>query len=133
LQAKDREALSRFFEGEHEVLVAYLFGSSARGFSSLESDVDIAVLLATAAGGLLDAYLRLVDGLSQVLGDRLDLVILNAAPPLLKYQVIKHGKVVFCRDERARVAFEARAMSEYLDLAIALRRYDECLLRRMLK
>ena len=41
----DLEAIQSYFAGQPEVVVAYLFGSVARGRANHLSDVDIAVLL----------------------------------------------------------------------------------------
>jgi len=97
-----------------------------------ESDIDIAVLLSETPQKMLEYYLHLVDELSQVLGNEVDLIILNTASPLLKHQTIKHGKVVYCRDEKARIEFEARAQDEYLDFSRAIARYEECLMKQVL-
>jgi len=123
--------LKDFLNKENRVLVAYLFGSCARGSRTARSDIDIAVLLSEIPGKMLEYYLRLVNGLSQVLGGEVDLVILNKAPPLLKHQIIKHGKLAYCKDEKARIEFEARAEDEYLDFSRAIARYDECLLKEL--
>ena len=80
---------------------------------------------------MLEYYLRLLNGLSQVLGGEVNLVILNKAPPLHKHQIIKHGKLAYCKDEKARIEFEARAEDEYLDFSRAIARYDECLLKEL--
>ncbi len=45
------------------------------------SDVDLAVLLDDLPEDLLGVYLSLVDDLSVILGDNVDLVFLNEAPP----------------------------------------------------
>ena len=127
--AKDLEVI---LSKEHGVLAAYLFGSSARGNRTAKSDIDIAVLLSDVPQKMLEYYLYLVKELSQVLGNEVDLVILNTAPPLLKHQILKHGKLVYCRDEKARLQFEARAQDEYLDFSRAMERYDECLLKQVL-
>lgn len=129
------KGLAGFFEGEGKILLAYLFGSYAKGSRGPLSDVDVAVLLSEEPGTskeLLEYYLYLLNRLSEILGDRVDLVILNVSPPLLKYQVIKHGRVVYSRDERARVGFEARSLREYLDLSRLTERYDECLMGQAL-
>jgi predicted nucleotidyltransferase len=126
-------ALKAFLEGEGRVLVAYLFGSMGRGDHTADSDIDIAILLAEPRRASLELYLRLRDELSKRLGGEVDLVILNEAPPLLKYQVIRHGKLLYCKDERARVEFEARAQDEYLDFSRAAERYGECLLRYLMQ
>jgi predicted nucleotidyltransferase len=48
--------------------------------------------------------------------EKLDLVILNDAPPLLRHQVIKDG-IILKDDRPRRVMFESRAVREYLDTA----------------
>jgi len=101
--------LKAFFDREREVLVAYLFGSYARSNQTIKSDVDIAILLSTLPHEILEYYLHLVNELSRVSNGEIDLIILNTAPPLLKHQVIKHGIVIHCSDERARIEFEAKS------------------------
>ena len=124
--------LAMLFESEKRVLVAYLFGSYARGLETPRSDVDIAVLLSEVPERPLEYYLHLEHELAKVLEMDVDLVFLNDAPPLLKYQVIKYGKLLFSRDERVRVMFEAKSLCEYLDFSRVLRRYDECFMKRIL-
>jgi len=131
LQDQTTKDLEILLSKESRVLAAYLFGSYAKGNQTTESDIDIAILLSDFPQKMLEYYLHLVNELSQVLGDEIDLIILNTAPPLLKHQTIKHGKLVYCRDERARVQFEARAQDEYLDFSIAAERYDECLVKQV--
>jgi len=125
--------LAMLFESEKRVLVAYLFGSYARGLEIPRSDVDIAVLLSEVPERPLEYYLHLEHELAKVLEMDVDLVFLNDAPPLLKYQVIKYGRLLFSRDERVRVMFEAKSLCEYLDFSRVLRRYDECFMRRVLE
>jgi len=124
--------LAMLFEGEERVLVAYLFGSYARGLETPRSDVDIAVLLSEVPERPLEYYMSLELRLAEAFGRDVDLVFLNDAPPLLKYQVIKYGRLLFSRDERVRVMFEAKSLCEYLDFSRALKRYDECFMRRIL-
>ncbi|HWQ14772.1 MAG TPA: nucleotidyltransferase domain-containing protein [Roseiflexaceae bacterium] len=113
------------------VLVAYLFGSRAEGRAHGRSDVDVAVLFPRELpkeerwrwqleliGRLTDAYRT----------DDVDLVILNDAPPLLRYEVIRRRRVLYNRDDEARVAFEVRAMQEWFDWAP---RYKRLLGERM--
>lgn len=120
------------FKNESRVLVAYLFGSYAKGVCTAKSDVDIAVLLSEAPRNLLEYYLHLVNNVSKMLANDVDLIILNRSPPLLKHQIIKHGKIAYCCDEKARIEFEAKAHDEYLDFSRAIERYDECLIKQVL-
>ena len=117
--------LAMLFESEKRVLVAYLFGSYARGLETPRSDVDIAVLLSEVPERPLEYYLHLERELAKVLEMDVDLVFLNDAPPLLKYQMIKYGRLLFSRDERVRVMFEAKSLCEYLDFSRVLKRYYE--------
>ena len=127
------DRLMKVFGDESLVVVAYLFGSKSRGVETSESDIDIAILLSEPPENMLDFYLNLIDKLSKILGDSIDLIVLNTAPPLLRHQVIKYGKIIYSRDWRARVEFEARAEKEYMDFNRSRERYDESLLKEVLK
>ena len=122
------EDLRRVFERYERIVLVYFFGSLARGQETSLSDVDIAVLLEDRPDDLLGFTLKLIDELSVILGDRVDLVFLNEAPPLLRHQVIKHGRVIYSRSEEDRVRFEVRSEREFLDLRILLHRYNQVLL-----
>jgi len=133
LRKQANEDLETFFDKQDRVLVAYMFGSYARGRQTSRSDMDVAILLSETPEKMLEYYLHLIDGLSKISGNDVDLIILNRAPPLLRHQVIKHGKLVYCRDEKSRIEFEARAEDEYLDFSRAVARYDECLMKEILR
>src|SRR5690606_16141240 len=97
-------AVERGAEALPEVQAAFLFGSHATGRARADSDIDVAVLLdaefaqANRAGSLR----RVIESLAAHLAaDRLDVVILNDAPPALAFQVLKHGKVAFERNATA--------------------------------
>lgn len=124
--------LQASFKRENRILAAYLFGSYVTGNQTVKSDIDVAVLLSEIPEKMLEYYLHLIDEISQVLSGNVDLVILNTAPPILKHQIIKFGKLVYCRDEKSRIEFEARAEDEYLDFSRALARYNECLMKQVL-
>ena len=123
--------LAQIFEKDKRILLVYLFGSRSMGRETRESDVDIGFLLSELPGDLLDYYLYLVDRLSGELRSPVDLVLLNAASPLLKHQVVKNGKVLYSRDQRTHVEFEARSESEYLDLSLRRRQYDKVLVEEV--
>jgi uncharacterized protein YutE (UPF0331/DUF86 family)/predicted nucleotidyltransferase len=101
------------------VNAAYLAGalSSRTSFGHL-SDVDIAILLMDQikADQFLDYRLYFFSELAKHLeSDAIDVVILNQASQLLKVQVIKHGQILYTRDEKQRVSFESKTVMEYLD------------------
>lgn len=118
-----------FFEEEKPVLVAYLFGSVAKEAAGRLSDVDVGVVISRDYGLTLDYHLHLIVKLSRIIRRETDVVILNEASPLLRYEVIRCGKVLYCRDEGERVAFEERTLDEYLDMNRIEREYLRCLLQ----
>lgn len=100
------------------VLVAYLFGSRAQGEPHPHSDIDIAILFSEGLPPLEQQRWRLslIARLSKALHtDNVDVVVLNRAPPMLRYEAIRPRRILFCRNEEARVAFEVRTMQEWFD------------------
>ncbi len=103
-------------EGHDDVLVAYLFGSLARGTQGPLSDVDVAVLL-REDGSLFDRQLRLVADLSgELRRDDVDVIVLNACPVPLGYRVLRDGRLLLNRDNGARARHWAATVDRYLDM-----------------
>lgn len=101
--------------------LVYLYGSQACERAWAESDVDLAVLL--GPGVSRDRYgairVELIGELMSMFGsNKVDVVILNEAPPLLTYEgVIQGGRLLFEQDRLQRIRFEVRAFQEYVDTA----------------
>ena len=109
------------------VVSAYLFGSHAMGGAHRESDVDIGVLLDRRVHprpqDRFEVRLRLIAHISQVLRtDRVDLVVLDDAPPHLARRVMLEGQRVFCADSEIDHAARRTAMLRAPDLEPFLRR-----------
>jgi len=115
---RDIERIVHYFTERDEVGSLYLYGSSARARKTKESDIDIAVLIDESGSGkkylerFRKEYYEASPGFS--LGP-VDIVILNTAPPFLKYQVLKKGRILFDRERNLRVRFKEKAITEYLD------------------
>ena len=119
-----REDVRAFFEGVPAAVAVYIFGSAARGSSTPESDLDIAVLFdATPASTLMGPRLTLEGGLEQALGRTVDLVVLNTAPADLVHRVLRDGDLVLERDKPRRIRFEVARRNEYFDLQPLRDRY----------
>lgn len=117
-----------------EVVLAYLFGSHARGRPTPISDIDFAVLLSgnVPRGSYLDAQIALTQALTPIFrSDEVQAVILNAAPPLLAYKVLVEGRLLVCRDQVARVRFQVRATQRYFDTQPMRRGLAEATARRI--
>ncbi|MBE3519200.1 MAG: nucleotidyltransferase domain-containing protein [Firmicutes bacterium] len=128
---------------QHGVSLAVLFGSQATGQATEASDVDLAVLMKHK--GRPDDLLSLAGERMEILRELIrhiesadvDLVILNHADPLLKFQVARTGKPVyqetpglfssFCslavRQHGDSMVFY-RAMERYLRQAAERRKHD---------
>jgi predicted nucleotidyltransferase len=112
------------------VRFAYLFGSRASGESRVESDADVAIMGERSLDLLERA--RLAARLAEALGvPDVDLVMLNEAGLELRGRVVQDGKLIYSRDEPARVGFEVRTRSEYLDYLPTLRALERSYLERI--
>lgn len=105
-------------EARPEILEAYLFGSCARGAPRPESDVDVAVyvepaLLPNSPFGYAAQIATDLAGAAHP--QRIDVVVLNQAPPLLYYRVLRDGIRLFARQLVATTTREGRAVSRYCD------------------
>ena len=98
------------------VLAIYGFGSRARGEAGPGSDLDLAVLMDEDVD-LMDELRLRADLVEQIRRDDIDLVILNHAPPLLRYEVISAGQRLFSRDDERAGDFEHRAAMHCFDTA----------------
>jgi uncharacterized protein len=127
-------AIDRALTPLHEVRAALLFGSHARGRARPDSDIDVAVLLTReAAQDEASELRRLIGALAgELAADRLDVVILNHAPPALAFQVLKYGREVLVRDPAELVAFRVRTYGAHADYAHVERFFREATRRRLL-
>lgn len=107
------------------MLEAYLFGSRARGGAGGHSDVDVAVYVGEAPDAPFGYEAELATDLMAAVGDnRVDVVLLNRAPPLLYHRVLRDGVRLLSRDPRATTVREGRALSRYCDYVGQLAKID---------
>jgi uncharacterized protein len=121
------ENLRLALEARPEVLDGYLFGSHARGDARADSDIDVAVFVEETAlvrpgfgyaaelGADLQATLKRSD---------VDLVVLNRAPPLLYYRVLRDGIRLVARVPVETTGREGYALSRYFDYVPQLAKID---------
>jgi predicted nucleotidyltransferase len=127
--SRDDEAVERtlraLFAGRPDgIVAAYLFGSVARGTAGRRSDVDVAVLYATAPPPTLEGWpLDLQADLERLLGRPVQVVVLNGAPAGLVHRVLRDGRLLLDRDPGARIRFEVRSRNEFFDLQPIVARY----------
>jgi uncharacterized protein len=117
------------------VTFAYLYGSRARSDARPDSDIDVAVHVDDAVES--SAYLRLSLQVGGELSHRAGIgpingvVILNEAPLRLIGRILADRRVIYSRDEVARVRFEVQMHARALDFELHAAALDQQLLRLM--
>jgi len=119
------ERVQKVLEGAPvEVVAVYLYGSRARGTSSVHSDLDLGILLRDAPRPTLKgAARRIEDDVERAVRIPVQAVVLNTASADLTHRVLRDGILLLDRDRPVRIRFEVRARNEYFDLAPLRRLY----------
>lgn len=101
------------WEANPKIIAAWAFGSAQAGVVREGGDVDTAVLTTTPL--TFNEQLTLLGQLQTALQtDDIDLVILNNANPILRFEAVS-GKRLFCRDLSAMASFVSLTAREYED------------------
>jgi predicted nucleotidyltransferase len=122
-----KEQLEQIFKRQ-KVAFAYLFGSQAKGTAGALSDIDIAVYFddEAVADVRFDLRLKVLGELTDLYKtDKVDLVVLNDAPPLLAHRILKEGLLVFSGNDKIRLEYETNAVLKYLDWKPYLDKYTK--------
>jgi len=129
----DAKKLADLFEKQEPVILAYLYGSAAKGKGGKLSDIDIAVYLdeSLSKSERFNQQLHLLYELTGILKtDKIDLAIMNDAPLSLKYEIISANCPLFARDEGKRIDIEHMILSRYLDRRFYDKRWADELLKK---
>ncbi len=120
------EKLARLLEPLREIRLAVLFGSAARGATRANSDIDLGVLLEDGAD-----LMTLSVSIERAATRRVDLLALDKAPPLLRFEIARNGVVLLEREAGAWSAFCARAMIDWWDWAPTARIMHDTMIMRL--
>jgi len=115
--------------------LVYLFGSHAKGASAEGSDLDIAVLFKknpVDTLALKETSLFTLE-LNKSFSSKFDIISLNDAPILLKYEVVAHGQPLYCENETERISFEVSVIKEYIDEEPIRNLYNRALHKRIIQ
>ena len=118
--------LAEVLASEAQVRLAVLCGSEARGEAGGASDLDLAVS-GPDASELPSLALRI----ERATGRRVDLVALTDAPPLLRFEIARDGRVLIERQPHLWSDFKARAMVDWWDWAPIARRFHAAAATRL--
>lgn len=121
IHARLRDVAPDVFD-DAPVLFAYLYGSHATGRARPGSDVDVAVFVDDdlPAADRFDLSLQLPGRLEERarVGPIEALLVLNDARITLAGRVLEDRKVIYSRDEPARIRFESRTFRQYHDFEV---------------
>ena len=82
-----------------EVIVAWVYGSVARGEATDSSDIDLAVAFDEPHAEPWERVDALRADLQEATTRELSVIDLNRAPTALAYEVIRDGRVLLCRSD----------------------------------
>jgi len=127
-----REKLSPLFT-KSGVILAYLFGSQAKGEIGPMSDIDIAVLWNKEEKEKLKKSLLLQSRIKERLRTEcIEVGSLNDQALSFCYNVIKDGICIFGK-EKDRVEYETSILNEYLDFSYLAEEYNRAFTQAMRK
>lgn len=130
---KGLNKIVKYLSHEKPIMAAYLFGSTAKGNATEKSDIDLGLILKDDFDLLAnyDYKLRLMGELRELSGRTVDIVLIKRADPILQYEIRKHGKLIFERDRRQRIAYEVLARKTYFDFLPMHKSYIAGMLKRL--
>lgn len=111
-----------------EVQLAVLFGSRAKGRPRPGSDVDLGIHLDPYSPEL---RFKVEADLGRAAGLPVDIVLLDEAPPLLRFEIARGGILVHEREPGLWTDFKARAMVDWWDWAPTHRMIQAGVMRRL--
>ncbi|MBI4770119.1 MAG: nucleotidyltransferase domain-containing protein [Chloroflexi bacterium] len=109
-------SLSAYARSRLDIVALYLYGSRASDTARPDSDIDVAVLLASSVTDTTRAELELEREMGSLPGlGAAEVVVLNRVPLKLAAEVLTTGRRIYVRDEEARIEFEFDTMRQWWD------------------
>jgi predicted nucleotidyltransferase len=130
VEVSELETKLRALLAGKDIQFAFVFGSSVRRGPDAARDIDLAVSTREPLSLMQRGALAIE--LEGSLGKTVDVVDVGEASTLLRWEVVRDGRVVAARDEDALRAFRVLAPLEYADLRPYLDREAEGLRRALL-
>ena len=97
--------------------IIYLFGSAKNGIVNIGSDIDVGVLLDSVALKINPIIgLEIEVFLQEFLNCSVDVVILNNANAILRYEILNTGKRTYEKNSRTRALSELCFIKDYFDV-----------------
>jgi len=128
--ALDLARLEQIFRSYPGIQAVYLFGSYATGEARPWSDLDLAIVPRSAA--LHEQRLAILTDLVRAGYERVDLVFLDTDELVLRYEAVRHNRVIYQTEDFERGTFYSKVVREYLDFLPYLKVQREAYKRRIL-
>lgn len=110
------ESLKSYYINKPEVIFGYLFGSYAKNRARKDSDLDLGIYLNNYQKETAYNYkLEETEELQRLYGKKVDLILLNEAPPLLRHEILKFGILVKEPEQQLLVKYKVKSFYQYLD------------------
>jgi hypothetical protein len=115
---KKIKLLKEYFEKQPEVLLAFVFGSYAKGFAMKESDFDLGIYLS-------DKKLenKISSQATRILEKNIDLILLNEAPASLISNILKTGIPLTVKNKKLFWELYLKASTEAEDFLYFFERF----------
>jgi predicted nucleotidyltransferase len=124
------DVLKKIFKKYKQIKAAYLFGSYAEGKESRLSDLDLGILLAD--DNFIDIKLDILTDLANHNFCHVDLIILNRASLLTRFEAVKHNQIIYKRDDFDSAAYYSKTIREFQDFRYLLKIQSSYLKERLL-
>lgn len=130
LDESEIKRLRTVFSAYPEIEGVYLFGSSAADGETNFSDIDLAIVDSDPSiqEKKVDIYADLVkQGFEKV-----DIVFFNSADLVLQFEIIRHNKLIFRKEQFDHGELYSKTIRKYFDFEPYLKRQREKLKERIL-
>ncbi len=124
------DILKTVFMRYNHIKAVYLFGSFAEGKNNKLSDLDLGVLLDNDYN--VDIKLDILTDLANYNFCNVDLIILNQAGLLTCFEVVKHNRIIYKRDDFDSSSYYSRIFREFQDFRYLLKIQSSYLKERIL-
>jgi len=126
--------LVKLLKNDKTIVAFYTFGSAVTVNLKPLSDLDFAVLLSKKLNKheIFEKHLDLIGTIEDALKtEEFDLVILNTSPLRFAYNILKTGRLEFCKNKNVLIDFTEKTNKFYLDFKYFRDQFDETFLEKL--
>jgi len=129
------EKLKNYLYTKEEILACYVFGSFVKDV--VFNDIDVAVLLDEKKNKNINYFYKGIELMVEISlatdVNNIDILILNDAPVIFKYEIIQRSECIFFKQVAQRELFEDLSFKQYHDFLPRLTLYDKYMFKRIKK